>query len=111
MERRLGTMFARTSQPKAPEHSGPHGKDGESVFSGRLSPGIWGGFDLTEPDDAKVSRPVLRGLGLSNGPRLPYFIVDKGFLSIVERGGKTPSNLFSRGVLDNAAIPRKWDVV
>jgi hypothetical protein len=31
-----------------------------------------GGFDLTEPDDAKVSRPVLRGLGLSNGPRLPY---------------------------------------
>ena len=70
-----------------------------------------GGFDLTEPDDAKVSRPVLRGLGLSNGPRLPYFIVDKGFLSIVERGGKTPSNLFSRGVLDNAAIPRKWDVV
>ena len=74
MERRFGTMFARTSRPKAPEHSGPHGKDGENSSPAGLLLEYRGGFDLTEPDDAKVSRPVLRGLGLSNGPRLPYSI-------------------------------------
>jgi hypothetical protein len=26
---------------------------------------------MLEPDEAKVSRPVLRGLGTGNGPRLP----------------------------------------
>ena len=29
-----------------------------------------GAFEVLEPDDGKLSRPVLRGSGLSNGVRL-----------------------------------------
>jgi len=32
----------------------------------------FGNFDLIEPGEGKLSRRVPRGLGLSNGPRLPY---------------------------------------
>ena len=35
-------------------------------------------FEVLEPDDGKLSRPVLRGPGLSNGVRLldPYGVPD-----------------------------------
>ena len=32
------------------------------------------GFEWPEPDEAKVSSPVPRGVGLSDGPRLPDWI-------------------------------------
>ena len=32
------------------------------------------GFKWPEPDEAKVSSPVPRGVGLSDGPRLPDWI-------------------------------------
>ena len=33
------------------------------------------GFEWPEPDEAKVSSPVPRGVGLSDGPRLPDYML------------------------------------
>ena len=35
------------------------------------------GFEWPEPDEAKVSSPVPRGVGLSDGPRLPDLSGDR----------------------------------
>ena len=38
------------------------------------------GFEWPEPDEAKVSSPVPRGVGLSDGPRLPDYMYATTFL-------------------------------
>ena len=45
------------------------------LFPNRVSPKE--AFEVLEPDDGKLSRPVLRGLGPSNGVRLlgPYLFL------------------------------------
>ncbi|MDH4138535.1 MAG: hypothetical protein OEW09_17715, partial [Anaerolineae bacterium] len=67
-----------------------------------------GAFEMLEPCEGRLSRTVLRGLGASNGPRLPdrrslyrgFSVVLENSFSIVvlhiRRGGsRTPLGIFT----------------
>ena len=57
---------------------------------------------MFEPDEVKVSRPVLRGLGAGNSPRLPGLRQDKSLLILL---GFEPTCCITGSFLFRRALP------